>query len=439
MKNNRACRGILLAGSIFNLSFIIAYFMVRSIVIGSDVADFSNAISDITSVLSGLILLLAASLGILCVAIQGYLYNAKTEKNIIILANSIASSVIAACIILLLFGAMEAEAINISFIISIALFILNVVTILALEGKVSIKALDSYLPKLEINANHHVETNEVPSGETTGNPTSTPISIDAKKIKEFFKTKTGKQVLLAIVVCLVAFGGYKVWDVFFNKTTIDVFEKMELTYTGYDGEGSAYVDSTNPEYDKSNLNMVTFVNDIYFDVEDTGKLSNGDKVVVRAEYSKETAKDLKVVVKEDTKEFRVSGLIENFDSAKEIDKDLYKKAKESVEEELEDDSYSTYTYVGSYFGKEKVKKGERGRDYLVFVYKEDYKGYFSDEINTRYVSVDCSFDSSFDEDDIYVYASTLYTKSGERLENLDQLIDALTYSVSEDHKYEKID
>lgn len=75
----------------------------------------------------------------------------------------------------------------------------------------------------------------------------------------------------------------------------------------------------------TNAQLAQFVGDISFDIENNGELSNGDKVTVTAVYSKETAKQLKVVLKEESKQFDVSGLIVKYQSASEIDKTLYQK------------------------------------------------------------------------------------------------------------------
>lgn len=429
MKNNKECRGLLLAGTIFNFSFIIAYFMSRTLFAGA-------GFSDVSGILGGMALLLGASLGILCVAIQGYLYYSKLEKNILILGNSVASSVIAAFIVLALFGTLSGTFVIISLVISILLLVENILVILSLEEKIVLDALHPYLPKLNIGQNDIV----VDNGDTQ-TKASNPIAIDSKNIKDFFKSKLGIGIVATTIVCIVAFGGYKAWDVFFNKTTIDVFEKMELSFAGYDGEGEAEVDSVEIDYDKSNIDIISFVSGVNYEIVDNGKLSNDKKVTVRATYSKETADSLKIDVKNETKEFEVSGLIIRYDSAKDLDKDLYKEAKDSVDEAVKEYSDSTYTYVNSYFAKEeKGKKSTFSKgDYLVFVYKEEYKAFLSDEINTRYVYARCAFDSSFDGEDIYISPSTLYAELGTRMDNVEQLPEALTYTISKNYKYEKID
>lgn len=83
--------------------------------------------------------------------------------------------------------------------------------------------------------------------------------------------------------------------------TIDVFEGLDISYSGFSGSGYAVLDESNCDW---------FVHDyVYFQYDESG-LSNGDTLTVTANYSQEDAEDNLIIVKSDTKEYTVSGLKE---------------------------------------------------------------------------------------------------------------------------------
>lgn len=83
---------------------------------------------------------------------------------------------------------------------------------------------------------------------------------------------------------------------------IDVFDKLNVTFEGYDGRGTVKFDSSSCD---------EFTRDyVRFETENYNKLTNGDKITVKANYSKSSAKYKHVDVKSDSKEYTVEGLTE---------------------------------------------------------------------------------------------------------------------------------
>ena len=211
--------------------------------------------------------------------------------------------------------------------------------------------------------------------------------------------------------------------------------------------GEAYIDESDIDYDMTNAQLAQFVGDISFNIENNGELSNGDKVTVTAVYSKETAKQLKVVLKEESKQFDVSGLIVKYQSASEIDKTLYQKAYDAALQESTNSSYydtdSKRTFYKSYYIKENTENIEYQRNYLVFVFKETYQGYdystHQDVEKTRYMYYYTNFDSSYDSDDEYMGESRLYNDSFDYVENEADVLTSLQKQSIADYGNSKVE
>lgn len=237
----------------------------------------------------------------------------------------------------------------------------------------------------------------------------------AAEKEKFFKTKKGKITLGAIIAAAVIIIALIVWAVFFNKTEIDAFEDIQIEYTGDNGQGYAYVSAGDIDYDMNEPGVGYFVNSLYYDVENNGQLSNGDKVKITVQYSKATADGLDIKLKEESKEFEVSGLIEKYASAADIDPELYDKAYQEAIESAEDRAYGDKQskFYKAYYVTEQRSDGTYGNNDLVFVFQETYETYDIESKGnvkkTRYIGMYTNFDSGYDEDGYYMYSMTLTT------------------------------
>lgn len=254
----------------------------------------------------------------------------------------------------------------------------------------------------------------------------------AAEKEKFFKTKKGKITLGAIIAAAVIIVALIVWAVFFNKTEIDAFEDIQIEYTGDNGQGYAYVSAGDIDYDMNEPGVGYFVNSLYYDVENNGQLSNGDKVKITVQYSKATADGLDIKLKEESKEFEVSGLIEKYASAADIDPELYDKAYQEAIESAEDRAYGDKQskFYKAYYVTEQRSDGTYGNNDLVFVFQETYETYDIESKGnvkkTRYIGMYTNFDSGYDEDGYYMYSMTL-TKPGtyDYVEKEDGILPAL--------------
>lgn len=231
--------------------------------------------------------------------------------------------------------------------------------------------------------------------------------------EKFLKTKKGKITLAVIAAVVVIAIALIIWAVFFNKTEIDAFDDIQIEFTGENGHGYADVQAGNIDYDMMDSNVAMFVNSLYYDVENNGELSNGDKVKVTVQYSEMTADGLGIKIKDESKEFEVSGLVEKYASAADIDSDIYDKAYKAATDELEARAYGDEQnkFYKAYYVTEENGDGTYGDNKLVFVFQQTYEEYDfasnKDVDKTRYVAMYTNFDSGYDEDSYYMYSVSL--------------------------------
>lgn len=454
MKKTYSFKPLCLLILIFDLILSISLWRIATM--ASDVFSLMGSLS---SLINWAIFLMVGVLGVIVVTVLLYLYYLKTEKVQGILWDAILHTVFSVFFgfqMINLGDSLQGLGGNQTFttIMGILVFasaLLHLFIMLRLDQVIHVTVLDAYLPAgkgqtIQSPPVHQTVTEDTAAPTQEVKTPAEPV-ITKEKAIAFLKTKNGKMILGAVIVVVLAFVGYKIWDTFFNKTVIDAFANMTVSYDGYDGAGEAYVDESDIDYDMTNAQLAQFVGDISFDIENNGELSNGDKVTVTAVYSKETAKQLKVVLKEESKQFDVSGLIVKYQSASEIDKTLYQKAYDAALQESTNSSYydtdSKRTFYKSYYIKENTENIEYQRNYLVFVFKETYQGYdystHQDVEKTRYMYYYTNFDSSYDSDDEYMGESRLYNDSFDYVENEADVLTSLQKQSIADYGNSKVE
>ncbi len=121
-----------------------------------------------------------------------------------------------------------------------------------------------------------------------------------------FNFKKYVKVYVAAAVVIGVFAGYRVWDTYFNKTKVDVFEFITVKYSGLSGEGKAKIVRGTPVIDDSKV--VEFLDDVKYEVTTLSGLSNGDTVQVVAKLNNALLEKYKLKVDTTTKTFTVAGL-----------------------------------------------------------------------------------------------------------------------------------
>lgn len=312
--------------------------------------------------------------------------------------------------------------------LGIIAFILNIVILLVIKKIININGFEFSLDE----------------GDTATDASSTNIDIDTDKLKETASEATGKAkelftkyrkiIIGAVIVVVVAFGGYKIYDSFFNYTTINLSENAKMTFTGKDGNGRISDFDNEIDYDESNDELRRFINSVYpsYDAED---LSNGDKVEVTMKYSEENAKENNIKVTGETKTFVVEGLTERYKKASDLPdkliKLLKKESEESVKEDYDNNEYHTYdiTFNSLWYGH-----NENGNmDIAVIVYKVDdtatsgIDGSVSTETRflAKYITeVDADMLEK-DSDDRYYRTNRLYDEDYHQITEESKVPDAL--------------
>ena len=266
-------------------------------------------------------------------------------------------------------------------------------------------------------------------------------SID--KIKTFIKSKNGKIYIGVLCAVIVLLGGYKIWDIYFNKTVVNIMPKVSVEYGGESGSGYIrHVDPGTIDYDHSNDDIRSFLDSITYDYDSLQDLKNGDKIKIYAIYSKERAKELKLDIKNTSVTVKVKGLSQRYQKAKEIPEKIKKRIKSDFEKKMKsryvNRSYAQYQYTFNhfYFGV----KGNRC--YVVGVYKIDETSTIRNETESYYsICYIDNVDSDYlKESNHYVYVRQLYdTGSYEKLKDESKIETALSESFEDGYKFTKFE
>lgn len=195
----------------------------------------------------------------------------------------------------------------------------------------------------------------------------------SQKWRTYAKSEKGKKnikifgVIAAIVFVIII--AVSIWSAT-RTTPIDLTSSCEVTFDGYNGEGSAYV-SCDVDYDINNPEIASFVYDVDYVVENDGALSNGDTTTITANYSEETARSLKLKVENAQREVEVEGLTEVYRSFADIPVEISQQFEQSTKDALNEKIMEA---EGNVFGPEKITINSMD---MIAVYYE-YSEYFGE-------------------------------------------------------------
>lgn len=197
------------------------------------------------------------------------------------------------------------------------------------------------------------------------------IDWKALKQKPYFKWVIVGVSVFGIV--LVSFWGY---NTFLAKTPVDLMTGCDAQFTGYDGDGTAE-GGCRPDFDSTNSDLSQFVGSVHYELSKKEGLSNGDKIQIKPVYSKETAKALKLDVKDQPVTIKVKGLKKQFKKWTDIQKKdqdkLFALAESTVKEYVDDwYVYDDSDSLDSMDKKEVFFKNEDGEASLAVVYRVQY-------------------------------------------------------------------
>lgn len=331
--------------------------------------------------------------------------------------------------------------------VMIILFIFNLFVFLVMKNVIKMSNF-SYSLSSGATAGQRIVSYDPQTGKpiyenvASTNDTGTSVNVGA-----FFKSKNGKIVLGVVIAVIVVFGGYKIYDTYFNKTTVDILENVTVEFEGYDGSGRvASCQMGDVDYDKTDAELTSFINSISLKYDTDRTLKNGDEIEITATYDHDQADALKLNIEDATKKVKVKGLIERYKKASEVpnktSSDVKKKMDEEVKESFDDrqSSYVSYksSFVSMYYGYDK-SESLSPNDYCIGIYKIDYTSSFGStpRTETYYIAAylnNINSEYSSSEDDS-VYTTTLHDSSYNRLTDESQIEAAL----KEDYRFEKLD
>lgn len=331
--------------------------------------------------------------------------------------------------------------------VMIILFIFNLFVFLVMKNVIKLNNF-SYSLSSGPTAGQRIVSYDPQTGKpiyenvTPTNETGSSVNVGA-----FFKSRNGKIVLGVIIVVIVAFGGYKIYDNYFNKTTVDLLENVTVEFEGYDGSGRVTsCQLGDVEYDKTDAELTSFINSVSLDYDTKRTLKNGDEIEITATYDHDLADELKLNIEDATKKVKVKGLIERYKKASEVpnktSSDVKKKMDEKVKASFDDrqSSYTSYksSFVSMYYGYDKSDSSSPN-DYCIGIYKIEYTSSFGSTSNTEtyYIAaymnhINSEYSSSENDS---VYTTTLHDSSYNKLTDESQIEAAL----KEEYRFEDVE
>lgn len=333
-------------------------------------------------------------------------------------------------------------------------FVLNLFVFLVIKKVIKISSFSYSLVESAVTGERKIVSYDPQTGEPIYEDVPVSSTVQAGEtmagVKAFFKTKNGKITLGVIAAAVVLFGGYKVYDTYFNKTAISLLDNVQVEFTGYDGAGRVSTCRMGDvEYDKTNAEIASFVNTITLSYDTDTDLKNGDEIKVTATYNQTTAENLKLDVKNATKTVKVKGLTERYKKASEVSNKFASAIKKSMDEEMKsdyDDRSSTYTtyktsFVSMYYAYDE-ETTSYPNDYCIGIYKVDYAYNYGSTSKTEtyyamaYVNgVNSSYST---EDKKTIYTSNIYGSGYQRVTDEAQIESALESNYRfDDHKLTK--
>lgn len=115
-----------------------------------------------------------------------------------------------------------------------------------------------------------------------------------------------------------------------KKVELDLFKDITVEFSGMSPNGSVKIKNTSDN---------DFISSVKYTPNKSIELSNGDTIVITAEYSEEDAQNMGYIIKKKTKKYKVSGLSKYIDEPDEISKEemsiLLKKAQSLVNDKNE--------------------------------------------------------------------------------------------------------
>ncbi len=144
-------------------------------------------------------------------------------------------------------------------------------------------------------------------------------------------------LILVIIIFIVSGTIINAYSNYQKQITLDLISDCNISFSGYETLGVMRIEPI-IDYDHNNEKQKGFVEQITYQVANDGHLRNGDKVVVKANYSLKTATALGLKISNSSKEVIVTGLIdvyETYDQIPSWDSALFQEvASEYLQDEL---------------------------------------------------------------------------------------------------------
>lgn len=185
-------------------------------------------------------------------------------------------------------------------------------------------------------------------------------------------------IVLAIVVIISSISYFKHATTY---TDVDLVKNISFSYEGDSGEAKIVKFKSN--LTSNDDNVKSFLSTVTYNYKEMTSLSNGDRITIKAQYSKEKAKELRINVLNDERTFTVSGLVYRFDSSSKIPSEIKTAMKNDATASFEsyynnqvrhDPSAYSYSLSKMYFAKDQISKDDKA--IIVFKIEHSYTSFY---------------------------------------------------------------
>ncbi len=399
------------------LSILLIIYFVSTLNSMSGLGNFGNLVTFIFIFHAGLA-------GVLITGIAGIVYYNKKEKSKAVLALAIKDIVVPVISFITLgylfgFSGWDSSSnMALSAILFVISLVCTAVVYHAMNQSVIISQLEPMLPMRGFDESANI-VEEADSNTKAA-------SITFASIKATCLSKTGKMVIAVLGAFLVIIGAYSFWNANFNFKAVDLFQDLNVSYSGRSGEGYANFYAGDTVWEElyeidPDLGYALYEIDFVIREEDgieDGRLSNGDKIIVRieeTELAEEMFKESKVKLKKTEMEMTVEGLTEVYKSIEDMDKDDLQDDLDAIVKGFTLDDYfeaGEYEFLNAYYLVEQDSDLPDAKLVLVYEYTYVDTDWFTDEetIEKEIVTIDVYYDSEFDDDYINIYQDNVYAE-----------------------------
>lgn len=178
-----------------------------------------------------------------------------------------------------------------------------------------------------------------------------------------------KRVFATLVLLIVTIGAVAGLYVYLKReatrTKFDLAKNISVEFEGVDGSGTIASISNSIQYDKSDLDLASFMNSLEYDCNQSDNLKNNQEIDVQVLYDEDEAKKLDLQITNNIKSVKVKGLYGRYKKASNIPDTVINEARinaiKAVDEYYQNDD-AQVEFHSLWFRKQKQTETVKNND-----------------------------------------------------------------------------